>query len=91
MRIDKGLQQVAAFWRPEDGSAEEFAKFCRENFIGSPDRLQTLFKRLERNFEVLYGHLNQISLDLKRPLHLDWGEILPMRRALRPVRSRPPT
>jgi hypothetical protein len=22
LRIDKGLQQVAAFWRPEDGSVE---------------------------------------------------------------------
>jgi hypothetical protein len=77
LRIDKGLLQVAAFWRPEDGSAEIFAKFCRENFIGSPERLQAYFKRLERNFEVLYGHLNQISLDLKKPLHLDWGEIMP--------------
>jgi hypothetical protein len=77
LRIDKGLQQVAAFWRPEDGSLEAYAKFCRENFIGSPERLQGYFKRLERNFEVLNGHLNQISLDLKRPLHLDWGEITP--------------
>jgi hypothetical protein len=77
LRIDKGLQQVAAFWRPEDGSLEAYAKFCRENFIGSPERLQGYFKRLERNFEVLYGHLNQISLDLKRPLQLDWGGITP--------------
>jgi len=76
-RIDKGLQQMAAFWRPEDGSVEIFAKFCRENFIGSPERLQAYYKRLERNFEVLYGHLNQISLDLKKPLQLDWGEITP--------------
>jgi hypothetical protein len=75
LRIDKGLQQVATFWRLEDGSVEIFAKFCRENFIGSPERLQSYCKSLERNFEVLYGHLNQISLDLKRPLHLDWGEI----------------
>ena len=77
LRIDKGLQQVAAFWRPEDGSAEIFAKFCRENFIGSPERLQAYYKRLERNFEILYGHLNQISLDLKKTLQLDWGEIMP--------------
>ncbi|MEI6614005.1 MAG: hypothetical protein WCL37_03840 [Chrysiogenales bacterium] len=78
LRIDKGLQQVAAFWRLEDGSVEMFAKFCRENFIGSPERLQSYCKRLEKNFEVLYGHLNQISLDLKKPLHLDWGEIMPI-------------
>jgi hypothetical protein len=77
LRIDKGLQQVAAFWRLEDGSAEMYAKFCRENFIGNPERLQSYCKRLERNFEVLYGHLNQISLELKKPLHLAWGEITP--------------
>jgi hypothetical protein len=75
LRIAKGLQQVAAFWRPEDGGEELYAKFCRENFSGSPERLQATFKRIERNFEVLYGYLNQISLDLKRPMHLDWGEI----------------
>ncbi len=77
LRIDKGVQQAAAFWRREDGSGDFFVKFCRENFIASPERLQAYCKRLERNFEVLYGHLNQISLDLKRPLHLDWGSITP--------------
>jgi hypothetical protein len=77
LRIDKGVQQAAQFWRPDDGSAEQFAKFCRENFIGSSERLQAYCKRLERNFEVLYGHLNQIGLELKKPLHLDWGGITP--------------
>jgi hypothetical protein len=78
LRIDRGVQQAAAFWRAGDGSAEEFVKFCMLNFIADPDRLQTLFKRVETNFEILYGHLNKISLDLKRPLQLDWGEILPI-------------
>jgi len=78
LRIDRGVQQAAAFWRAGDGGAEEFVKFCKLNFIADPDRLQTLFKRIETNFEVLYGHLNKISLDLKRPLQLDWGEILPI-------------
>jgi len=78
LRIDRGVQQAAAFWRASDGSAEEFVKFCKQNFIADPDRQQILFKRIETNFEILYGHLNKISLDLKRPLHLDWGEILPI-------------
>jgi hypothetical protein len=78
LRIDRGVQQTAAFWRAADGSAEEFVKFCKLNFIADPDRLQTLFKRIETNFEILYGHLNKVSLDLKRPLQLDWGEILPI-------------
>ena len=77
-RINRGVQQTAAFWRPADGSAEEFTKFCQLNFIADPHRLQTHFQRLESNFETLYGHLNKISQDLKRPLHLAWGEILPI-------------
>ncbi len=77
-RIQRGVQQAAAFWRIADGSAEEFVKFCQLNFIPDPGRLQTHFKRIEGNFETLYGHLNKISLDLKRTLHLDWGEILPI-------------
>jgi len=75
-RIERGVQQAAAFWRPDDGGAEEFVKFCKLGFIADPDRLLTLFKRVEGNLEVLYGHLNRISLDLKRPLQLDQGEIL---------------
>ncbi len=78
LRIERGVQQVAAFWRAGDGSAEEFAKFCKTGFIADPDRLQILFGRIEANLETLYGHLNKISLDLKRPLQLDWGEILPI-------------
>lgn len=78
LRINHGVQQAAAFWRADDGSAEEFAKFCMLNFIADPGRLQTLFKRIESNFETLNGHLNKISLDLKKPLQLDWGEILPI-------------
>ncbi len=78
LRINRGVQQTAAFWRADDGSAEEFAKFCMLNFIADPDRLQTLFKRIASNFETLNGHLNKISLDLKKPLQLDWGEILPI-------------
>ncbi len=78
LRINRGVQQTAAFWRADDGGVEEFVKFCKLNFIADPGRLQTLFKRVESNFETLNGHLNKISLDLKRPLQLDWGEILPI-------------
>ena len=75
-RIERGVQQAASFWRAADGGAEEFVKFCKQGFIADPERLQSLFQRLEANFEVLHGHLNRISLDLKRPLQLDQGEIL---------------
>ena len=33
-RIERGLQQVAEFWRAEDGDAAAFEDFVRANFAG---------------------------------------------------------
>ncbi|MCU0235692.1 MAG: hypothetical protein MUC72_01245 [Acidobacteria bacterium] len=77
-RIERGVQQAAVFWRADDGGVEEFVKFCKLNFHSDPGRLQTLYQRLAANFEILQGHLNRVSLELKKPLHLDRGRILPI-------------
>ncbi|OGD26022.1 MAG: hypothetical protein A2Y56_11080 [Candidatus Aminicenantes bacterium RBG_13_63_10] len=77
-RVEKGVDQAASLWRAEDGSAGEFRVFCLENFIADPAALEALLKRLELHFEVLLGHFNKMALDLKRPLDLDWGDILPL-------------
>jgi hypothetical protein len=77
-RIEKGVDRVASLWREEDGNAEDFAKFCEEAFIGSPEILEKVFNRIQRNYEILTGNLLKISLDFKRPLDLDWGEIMPI-------------
>jgi len=76
-RIERGVDQAASLWRKEDGSAEDFQRFCLANFIGNPAAIQANFSRLETNLEVLFGHFNKMILDLRRPLDLDWGEILP--------------
>ena len=77
-RIEKGVDQAASFWREEDGSIEDFERFCQSYFIGFPEQLDSVFKRIEINSEVLTGHFNKITLDLKRFLDLDWGEVLPV-------------
>jgi hypothetical protein len=77
-RIEKGVDQAASFWKKDDGTREEFEQFCEQHFVGSSELLETNFKRLETNLEVLNGHFDKIVLDLKRPLDLDWGEILPL-------------
>lgn len=77
-RIKKGVDQAASFWREEDGSLEDFENFCEKYFIGSPELLDANFKRIETNSEVLAGHFNKITLDLKRFLDLDWGEVFPI-------------
>lgn len=78
LRIERGVKQVASFWRKEDGNAEEFATFCLNNYVDTPQKLDELFQRLSQNFEVISGHFNKISLDLRKPLDLDMGEVLPI-------------
>ncbi|MEI6124555.1 MAG: hypothetical protein WCQ95_13100 [Bacteroidota bacterium] len=73
-KITKGVAQVAALWTKTDGKDADFVNFCSENYIGSEANRDMLFARLLTNFEILNGNFNRISLDLKRPLHVD-GEI----------------
>lgn len=76
VRIDKGVKQVASLWTEMDGKDADFKEFCVKNFVGDPDKLDLLFNRLTNNFEQLFGHLNMISLELKRAMHLQIGEVL---------------
>jgi hypothetical protein len=76
-RVERGLEQVAELWRDGDGSAAEFAAFCRENFAAGA-ALEKLFQKLEFYSEVLGGHFNEMSQDKDQPVDLDWGEITPL-------------
>ncbi len=77
-RIEKGVAQVAQFWRELDGDNDEYAAFCRENFIGDPELLEKVFQRLELFDEAINGYFTEMGRDITRPLDLDWGEILPV-------------
>jgi hypothetical protein len=75
-RLEKGVKQCASMWHSQDGTEKEFESFCLKYFVGDPAKLEILFKRLSSNWESLFGHFNMISLDLKRGMHLDIGEML---------------
>ena len=75
VRIKKGIGQVAMFWQKEDGSEEEFISFCVENFKAG-DALQVLFTKLERNYEILFGHFNKMNVALLSPIHVDDGDTI---------------
>lgn len=68
--LDRGVQCAARFWTDEDGSAEDFNAFCMENYRATRADRQALFEAVQRNFEAMYGRYNQISIDLKMPLHV---------------------
>ncbi len=75
-RINSGIRRVANLWMEKDGTQDEFAKFCKENFLPEGEKLDKLFDRLQRNFEILFGGMLKINLDLKKPIDLAWGEPL---------------
>jgi hypothetical protein len=77
-RIKKGVQQAAAFWTKSDGSENEFQLFCETNFINDAIELEMVFQKISTNLETLMGNYNKISVDLKLPLHLDLGKLLPI-------------
>ena len=74
-RIEKGVEQVAALWEESDGNFNDFQSFCINNFINDENELEVAYKKLERNFEILYGTFNNMKVKLMEPLHLDMGDL----------------
>jgi len=76
-RAQRGLQQVAEFWRAEDGDAAAFEDFVRANFAGDQATLDTMFNRLESVLEQLGGHMHEINREFRQQSDLDLGPVLP--------------
>ncbi|AKJ03506.1 Hypothetical protein AA314_05132 [Archangium gephyra] len=74
-RIERGVDQVAALWRDEDG---DLAAFVREHFIPDETQLDATLARLETALEQVDGHMNEIHRELRRPTDLDLGPLLPV-------------
>lgn len=81
-RIDKGVRQAAAFWREEDGSSGEFTSFCLENFLASMEEIELVSERISAAYESLRGGFNKMNIELKMPLHVPMGDILPVDQLL---------
>jgi hypothetical protein len=72
---EKGVRQVASLWRAEDGTAQEFKAFCKENYIADPDVRRAAFDRVSFYLEGLDGHFNQMALRLRWNTDLDTGPL----------------
>lgn len=77
-RIKAGLASTAALWRAEDGDAAAFTSFCKEQFMPGGTRLDTLYGRLSRVMEEVYGASHCMSRAASWAVHVDSGELLPM-------------
>lgn len=76
-RARRGLTQAAAFWRAEDGDAAAFRAFAMAGFAGDRAAREALLGRFETLLEQIDGHMNKLSLELKRQADLDLGPLMP--------------
>ncbi|MGA7616726.1 MAG: hypothetical protein WBX15_16250 [Thermoanaerobaculia bacterium] len=77
-RLERGMEQVASFWRAEDGDADAFASFIRSDFAGDPTTLDAMFDRFQSALEQLDGNMLEINRKFREQVDLDRGPILPM-------------
>jgi hypothetical protein len=76
-RVQRGLDQVADFWREQDGGRDDFEAFIKRQFAGDEETLAVMFARYEKLLEQLDGHSLEILLAFREQSDLDLGPILP--------------
>jgi hypothetical protein len=76
-RLQRGMKQVAQFWRAEDGDQAAFEDVIRTHFAGDQATLDALFNRMQFVFESFGGHMNEIGRDFRWQSDLDLGPIYP--------------
>jgi hypothetical protein len=75
VRLQRGLRQVAEFWRTEDGEASTFEDFVQVNFAGDQAGIDVMFDRFQHNLEQLGGHMHEITREFRNQLDLDRGPV----------------
>lgn len=73
--IQRGVEQVAKLWQKEDGTNEEFIEFCRKNYIANPAEKEMVFQKISDYLEAIYGHFNEMTLELQRNIHENTGSL----------------
>jgi hypothetical protein len=81
-RLQVGLQQVAAFWRPEDGDAAVLESFVRTHFAADEATRNAMFERMETYFEQIGGLSLEMVRQLRMHVDVEQGPILPFDRIL---------
>ncbi|MDR0729180.1 MAG: hypothetical protein LBF19_03530 [Prevotellaceae bacterium] len=77
-RAEKGIRQAMKLWTDNDGNEAEFIAFCLAHYVNGEAAREQLFLRLSDKFELLLGSFNKIDLELKKTIHEDIDEPLPI-------------
>jgi hypothetical protein len=76
LMIERGVKQVAKLWQEEDGNDETFIRFCLENYYADAQEKEQVFLKISNYLEAIYGHFNEITLQLQRTVHETGDTIL---------------
>jgi len=76
--IEKGVRQVAKLWETQDGSEEDFSRFCSDNFVADPEQKKQLFLKVSDYLEAIFGNFNEMTLRLRRNTDEATGPLLPI-------------
>ncbi len=77
-RVERGVRQVLAYWRPADGSREDLRAFLETEFLPRGPALDAAFARFEAVLERIHGHLLALARDLRFPIDVDTGPLTPL-------------
>jgi len=72
-RAERGVKQVAAYWRPQDGDAEAARAFISESFVNDEKQQDALLARFSAASEQIGGHLLEIGRALRSWSELELG------------------
>ena len=69
-RAERGVRQVAAYWREQDGDAATLRAFVEQGFVADPQQLDALHRRFSAALEQIDGHMLEIGRALR-----SWNEL----------------
>lgn len=73
--VEKGVSHAASLWRSTDGDNKEFIDYCSKNYIATTEEKDIVFGKLSKNFESIYGHFNEMQLEMNEDLQLENGPL----------------
>ncbi|GHT88135.1 hypothetical protein FACS189474_2800 [Bacteroidia bacterium] len=71
--IEKGVHQAARLWQASDGDGDTFIRYCQGNYIADPVEKEQIFLKISDYLEAIWGHFNEMSLQLQRNVHEETG------------------
>lgn len=80
-RIEKGVRQVAKLWEKQDGTEEDFIRFCSDHYLFSPEERKEVFLKISDYLEAISGNFNEMTLRLQRNVQEATGPLHPIDEA----------